>query len=570
MIRTVLILAVAVAVSSQTPSQVVRNVVASREDMVSLIASKAKIAYLNRCASSVRSCSTCTPDSCSTYTEGYNCTLTYGNAYPSPGPNYCSGDQQGRKLDLTRSSVRIPAKGTYTETRKEDVCAMRRLDNQAFMPNMINDSSIAWQYFGSLSAVFRQYPASISTGSGGYCSSYDPRIRPWFTTAASGPKNVILVLDKSGSMTTSYQDSTRWDVAVEAASAVIQSISSVDWLGVVTFSGSSSSARQFQAQLVPGTDPNKASAISWLVEQSPSGGTSFSSGLQLALDILTASIPAEKATSCQTTVLFLTDGEPTDDPNDSYNIVSQMVSRTDFTSVFSFSFGPGANAAVMKRLACVGGGVWQAVSGTGDLLSEMTSYFQFLAALRGDVRPRWSDKYIDASGLGEMVTVSIPVFDGELNTTSLPLLVGVAGVDVTIRDITSKGVTEVEFLDYISSKSATCSTVIPTACQLQVLRQSSNPQSVCTSTEGSYPNPTTCSISQEERASCGATIAAASVTCPGERMTEGLYAPTACCEFVDTGLIVGAVLGGVIGAILIFGGLYYYCRVRRAKSSVQG
>ena len=35
---------------------------------------------------------------------------------------------------------------------------------------------------------------------GYYCSDYDARFRPWYAAAASGPKDVVLTLDNSGSM----------------------------------------------------------------------------------------------------------------------------------------------------------------------------------------------------------------------------------------------------------------------------------------------------------------------------------------------------------------------------------
>ena len=50
-------------------------------------------------------------------------------------------------------------------------------------------------YFGSASGVFRIYPSSPEI-----CSNYDPRERPWYIAASSGPKNVLLILDISGSM----------------------------------------------------------------------------------------------------------------------------------------------------------------------------------------------------------------------------------------------------------------------------------------------------------------------------------------------------------------------------------
>ena len=31
-------------------------------------------------------------------------------------------------------------------------------------------------------------------------NNYDPRVRPWYVAASTGPKDVVLILDTSGSM----------------------------------------------------------------------------------------------------------------------------------------------------------------------------------------------------------------------------------------------------------------------------------------------------------------------------------------------------------------------------------
>lgn len=49
-------------------------------------------------------------------------------------------------------------------------------------------------YYGSSNGVFRMYPAATDK-----CvdndSTYDPRVRPWYVAASSGPKDIVLVLD---------------------------------------------------------------------------------------------------------------------------------------------------------------------------------------------------------------------------------------------------------------------------------------------------------------------------------------------------------------------------------------
>ena len=51
-------------------------------------------------------------------------------------------------------------------------------------------------FFGTQEGMFH-----ISTDwQWGSCGSFDPQVYPWYIAASSGPKNVILVLDASGSM----------------------------------------------------------------------------------------------------------------------------------------------------------------------------------------------------------------------------------------------------------------------------------------------------------------------------------------------------------------------------------
>ena len=61
-------------------------------------------------------------------------------------------------------------------------------------------------------------------------------ISPWYVAAASGPKDVILVLDVSGSM--SFLN--RLNIMKEAAKTVIETLSFVDFVGIVKFASSAS------------------------------------------------------------------------------------------------------------------------------------------------------------------------------------------------------------------------------------------------------------------------------------------------------------------------------------------
>ncbi len=56
------------------------------------------------------------------------------------------------------------------------------------------NSTLGWQFFGSYNGVYRGYPYKPM------CQIYDVRNRPWFVQASSGRKNVLIIMDISGSM----------------------------------------------------------------------------------------------------------------------------------------------------------------------------------------------------------------------------------------------------------------------------------------------------------------------------------------------------------------------------------
>ena len=62
-------------------------------------------------------------------------------------------------------------------------------------------------------------------------SSYDPRIRPWYVAASSRPKDVIIILHTSCSIS----NYGRLGIMKNAATRVINTIAASDYFAVITF-----------------------------------------------------------------------------------------------------------------------------------------------------------------------------------------------------------------------------------------------------------------------------------------------------------------------------------------------
>ncbi|KAJ1527843.1 hypothetical protein ONE63_007783 [Megalurothrips usitatus] len=70
---------------------------------------------------------------------------------------------------------------------------------EVFHENWARDKTTSWQYFAHHTGVMRQYPASKWNRLYNE-DTYDARVRPWYLTAAMSPKDVVILLDNSGSI----------------------------------------------------------------------------------------------------------------------------------------------------------------------------------------------------------------------------------------------------------------------------------------------------------------------------------------------------------------------------------
>jgi len=67
-------------------------------------------------------------------------------------------------------------------------------------------------------------------------NTYDPRFRSWYVESVTGPKTVIIIADRSSSMT-QPAESPRSESALRAVEGLIGTFTSMDWVGLIAFSG---------------------------------------------------------------------------------------------------------------------------------------------------------------------------------------------------------------------------------------------------------------------------------------------------------------------------------------------
>lgn len=315
--------------------------------------------------------------------------------------------------------------------------------------------STSWQYFGGqYTGLFAQYPATVKTTC--WCDSYDPRYRPWYSAAVTGPKDMILVLDVSGSM----KEEGRMDIMKNGAIAQLDTMTFLDYIQVVSYS---SDAKAQGTRLLQGTDENKQLLREYIEQLSPGGRTNGQKGLTLAFEIFKNSATDSKTSGCLRIISFLTDGIMSDiDTGDLSWLVTEQNNMVNANlgkaHIFTYALGSGAKTEDMRVIACENQG-WMATIKDGDVAGikhAMIRYFEYFAGKipsnTNTTRPRWSDFYMDSSGQGKMTTVSQPVFTTK---NGRRMFQGVVGIDVLASDF-GKNLDDNAMAGMLNTRSKQC------------------------------------------------------------------------------------------------------------------
>ena len=439
-----------------------------QEGLVLELASEVEAQHALRCGLTVSDCQEMSYDNCGTFYPSQIC--------PADGLDIAAcGTGKGGLFDYTVSSVRLAGtvdtdgdNNPRDDEVKETICYTRHLDDWFVRTNTANEATEVYGdrlpqlYFGGHNGAFRIYPARHSET----CGGYDTRERPWYVAASSGPKDVVLVLDTSGSMSSS----SRISLVRTAANDVIEALTIGDHFGVVEFNTYGTTLNP-GGRLLQATVENKDTMKAYVNGLNAGGSTNFYGAFEEAFDLIDASTAAGATSNCHTAILFLTDGDG--GSSGLSDMINQRNTAHDAT-IFTYSLGSGANDVVPKQIACATGGIWAEVPDGDDLSAYMTGYYKLLAmGLNDGVNEgftAWVEPYAFSTGGGMGTTVSAPVYD---RSADPPLFIGVAGIDFTV-DFMQKvaGCSYETVLNALVAQStARCPDFTINECELQALRK---------------------------------------------------------------------------------------------------
>ncbi|XP_013386854.1 voltage-dependent calcium channel subunit alpha-2/delta-2 [Lingula anatina] len=329
---------------------------------------------------------------------------------------------------------------------------------ELFKENAKKDRFLRWQYFGSYAGLVRLYPGrEWGTNFAGFYNDYDPRVRPWYIAATSGPKDVVIILDCSKSM-----DGEKFRITKSIAKAVINTLTRQDYVNVVCARASHwdevGKWHHFRTQvlscqanrMVPATNAHRKDLIEKIYALEAGGTSELEKGFEMAFDLLNG----KARTGCQSILVFVTDGKDTDGENvrcgpgyyTRSGYVPGPICKYNWTKVWDtvknenqqmtpkariFSYLTKEDGEIFPgKLACEHRGSMKRIDSGENLISKMSNYFNFLSSNAMNTKGLWTSPYLDAWGLGLLVSYVIPVVSNITGNT-----IGVVGVDATIEDL---------------------------------------------------------------------------------------------------------------------------------------
>ena len=253
-----------------------------------------------------------------------------------------------------------------------------------------------------------------------------------YVEAVTGEKNVVLILDTSSEMARK----NGLGVAKEAAEAVLGTLTSSDYFGVVSFSRDlGGTPVTFNPTMLRATISNRTNALEFVDDLGARADKDILPSFETSFAMINASTASGNIpTGCTSTIMVLLDGEETIENVTS--IVSRVAELDDGLDVrvLTYAVGTGGNGADLgKQLACQSRGLWQTLDQAADVKNAMATYYEFLQLGVGTVAPVWTDSYLDAVTNRLAFTCSAPAT--RIDSDGHRELIGVAGYDLFLQDV---------------------------------------------------------------------------------------------------------------------------------------
>ena len=287
---------------------------------------------------------------------------------------------------------------------------------QVFRNNLAFDPNLSWQFFGSNNGFVRVWPASKwrvplfvkrenitveeqAKDEAEALDLYDARIRSWFIQAAASPKDMIILLDGSGSMT-----GQRKEIAKNVVLNILDTLTDDDYFTVVRFTDVMEPIVEcFGDDLVPANKQNIREFKERLDGLNTSEIANFTQALTAAFETLNRYAREKEGAMCNQAIMLVTDGAP-----DNFQPIFEKYNWPRIpVRVFTYLVGREVTETrEVNWMACHNRGYYTHVANLAEVREQVQLYIPVMSrplVLAGKRPFSWTPVYAD-------VTVSLSVF----------------------------------------------------------------------------------------------------------------------------------------------------------------
>ncbi|NWW81492.1 CA2D4 protein, partial [Climacteris rufus] len=131
-------------------------------------------------------------------------------------------------VNTTYSDIQLPTNVYNKDPAILNGVYMSEALNPIFVDNFERDPTLTWQYFGSSTGFFRLYPGIKWLPDENGVISFDCRNRGWYIQAATSPKDIVIVVDVSGSM-----KGLRMTIAKHTIVTILDTLGENDFVNII-------------------------------------------------------------------------------------------------------------------------------------------------------------------------------------------------------------------------------------------------------------------------------------------------------------------------------------------------
>uniref|UniRef100_A0A8C2ZDN7 Calcium voltage-gated channel auxiliary subunit alpha2delta 4 n=1 Tax=Cyclopterus lumpus TaxID=8103 RepID=A0A8C2ZDN7_CYCLU len=327
------------------------------------------------------------------------------------------------------SNIQVP---TNVYNRDPDILNGAYLSealNDVFIDNFQKDPTLTWQYFGSAAGFFRLYPGIQWIPDENGVVTFDCRNRNWYIQAATSPKDVVIVVDVSGSM-----KGLRLTIAKHTINTILDTLGENDFVNIIAYSDYVRYVEPcFKGTLVQADLDNREHFKLLVDGLHVKGEGKVKNAMKESFKILNEVC----GSLCNQAIMLITDGAMEDFQSvfEEFNWPERRV------RVFTYLIGREMTFAEnVKWIACNNKGYYTHVSTLADVQENVMEYLHVLSrpmVINHDHDIIWTEAYMDsvAQSLLFMTSVAMPVFSKKKETLSHGILLGVVGTDVALKEL---------------------------------------------------------------------------------------------------------------------------------------